>query len=658
MSTLHFLTRLLNANARADGSIRLVALLALGLFFGANTRGSTFQIIQTGDSAAATSLRGAILAANHFGGNNTIRLGPVGSFNLARMTPYVYHLTRAEPQVFGSSLSQNLAAAEESLGLVGELKVTRGHLTIIGSGSNVVIDATGLGDRIFNVFSNAQLTLSNVTLSAGTAPAGRVFFYPYVPFSVVPSESGGAIYNAGTVVLNNCTITNNISGGGSFDFWFGSACGNGGGICNYGTLVMSGCTVSGNAGAMGGISTTGGSGGGLANYGTAALMNCVITGNQSGSGDLGADVDSGGSGGNGGGILNAGSLVVTNCIISNNLSGTGADGGWLVFYGSFPGDSINLPIGSGGAGGAGAGIFNSGQMRLYDSTVANNTGGTGGTGNGIYQEYSGYELTGQGGSGAGIFNVGNLVVNTCTISGNTCGVGGDGSTGFNGATPGGPGGSGGGIYNLGSLVVTSSTIVSNLAAAGGNGGTNGTVDLIDPPSLPYGGNGGSGGGIMSAAVGTNVVVHNTLIAWNAVSPAGQDGTNFDMDGNVIPYDTSANLDGTGPDLAGAFTSAGFNLVSMADGSVGLANGISDDQLGSIALPLDPLLGPLRFNGGFTPTCALLPGSPAINQGNSFGIHTDQRGHHRPYLYPDIPNAPGGDGSDIGAYELDSVPPPP
>jgi hypothetical protein len=58
-----------------------------------------------------------------------------------------------------------------------------------------------------------------------------------------------------------------------------------------------------------------------------------------------------------------------------------------------------------------------------------------------------------------------------------------------------------------------------------------------------------------------------------------------------------------------------------------------------------------MNGGPTPTHALLSGSPAIDQGNSFGVHTDQRGHHRPYNYTAIPNAPGGDGSDIGAFEM-------
>src|SRR5207244_50106 len=35
---------------------------------------------------------------------------------------------------------------------------------------------------------------------------------------------------------------------------------------------------------------------------------------------------------------------------------------------------------------------------------------------------------------------------------------------------------------------------------------------------------------------------------------------------------------------------------------------------------------------------------------SFGLTTDQRGVARPFEDPNIPNASGGDGSDIGAYE--------
>jgi hypothetical protein len=105
------------------------------------------------------------------------------------------------------------------------------------------------------------------------------------------------------------------------------------------------------------------------------------------------------------------------------------------------------------------------------------------------------------------------------------------------------------------------------------------------------------------------------------------------------------------DVSGDFTSQGFNLIGIAeDDSTGFTNGVAGDQVGSDA-PIDPLLGPLQMNGGPTPTQALLPGSPAIDQGFSFGLHADQRGQPRPHNFSALPNAPHGDGADIGAFEL-------
>jgi len=69
---------------------------------------------------------------------------------------------------------------------------------------------------------------------------------------------------------------------------------------------------------------------------------------------------------------------------------------------------------------------------------------------------------------------------------------------------------------------------------------------------------------------------------------------------------------------------------------------------------DPMLGPLQDNGGPTFTHALLPGSPAIDAGKNFGAATtDQRGSGfvRTFDYASIANANGGDGTDIGAFEV-------
>ena len=104
-------------------------------------------------------------------------------------------------------------------------------------------------------------------------------------------------------------------------------------------------------------------------------------------------------------------------------------------------------------------------------------------------------------------------------------------------------------------------------------------------------------------------------------------------------------------MGNAFTGT-YNLIGNADGSEGVSSGTN--QAGSTAHPILPLLGPLQNNGGATWTRALLPGSPAIDKGNSPGIITDQRGLVRPYDNPLISNT--GDGSDVGAYETQFLAP--
>ena len=65
----------------------------------------------------------------------------------------------------------------------------------------------------------------------------------------------------------------------------------------------------------------------------------------------------------------------------------------------------------------------------------------------------------------------------------------------------------------------------------------------------------------------------------------------------------------------------------------------------------PLLAPLASNGGPTQTHALLAGSPALDKGRSFLLGFDQRGFARAADSPKFANAAGGDGTDIGAFEV-------
>lgn len=71
-----------------------------------------------------------------------------------------------------------------------------------------------------------------------------------------------------------------------------------------------------------------------------------------------------------------------------------------------------------------------------------------------------------------------------------------------------------------------------------------------------------------------------------------------------------------------------------------------------------MLSFLDDNGGPTMTIALLEGRPPIDKDNSFGESTDQRGLVRPSNFVGIPDASGGDGSAIGAFELQAPPTPP
>jgi hypothetical protein len=107
---------------------------------------------------------------------------------------------------------------------------------------------------------------------------------------------------------------------------------------------------------------------------------------------------------------------------------------------------------------------------------------------------------------------------------------------------------------------------------------------------------------------------------------------------------------TSPDVKGAVTSQGWNLIGITDGSSGWT---TNDFLGNSVVPISALLGPCQDNGGPVWTMCPLAGSPARDKGRS-DLATDARGGPRIVDFPNILNASGGDGSDIGALEVDSL----
>jgi hypothetical protein len=601
------------------------------LLAGQKASGMIFSVTDTNDTVKGPSLRAAIVMANRLGGNNTIMLGQPGSGHAGVKQLWTFHLT--------------LSGADEDAALTGDLDVTRGNLTILGAEPDVVIDASALGDRIFQVFPKARLTLQNLVVTGGHALG-----YQYGYFG--PGEAGGAVYNSGYLILNNCVVVANASGDGNYleGNGGGEDAGDAGGIYNSGTLIMNNCVMAGNFAGSGTDGSSGGNGGGIRNDGTCELMNCVFYDNMAGNGGApeGNALGFAGSGGSGGAVFNAGMMTIISCAISNNVSGDGENGGESDF-------SSGLAVfgASGGLGGDGAGIYNSGQMNLSFCTINGNTNGSGGMGAMGIGFKGGHG--GAGGSGAGVYNGGSASINTCTIGENVCGDGAAGGVGYPYGGDGGQGGGGGGIFNAVSLTILSSTIAGNVGGSGGNGGfgVNGFFGS---------GQGGSGGISGLGGGGDNIgddSLRNTLIALNRIGTNGVDGNVGNMP-PASPPGTNPPVSSTlvtvplpipGSDVAGKYTSLGFNLIGAGEGATGFTNGLNADQVGNMVSPIDPFIGQLQMNGGSTPTYALLPGSLAIDRGKSFGVRTDQRGFGRPYNYPLIPNAPSGDGSDIGAYEL-------
>ena len=248
---------------------------------------------------------------------------------------------------------------------------------------------------------------------------------------------------------------------------------------------------------------------------------------------------------------------------------------------------------SGGTGATaqGGAILNEGTLTVNRCTFSGNTaiGGRGGDAPG---GVGGNVRGGNGGDaqGAAVFNDMNatLTINNSTFSGNaaSAGAGGNGQFGGNGgiATA--------GIFNLGTMTVTAATLSGN----SGFGGVGGTGSNQFNGGSPGAGNGGL------AAVGGTSTVQDTISAGNHGNHGG------------------------GVDAEGAFTSGGYNLIGIGDGSSGFNK--LGDRVGTTAAPRDAKLGPLQNNGGGTDTFALLSGSQAIDAGKAFGLSTDQRGAPR------------------------------
>ena len=439
-------------------------------------------------------------------------------------------------------------------------------------------------------------------------------------------SSGGGMYTyQGSPSVSYCTFTGNTAGsgtgGGMFNHTSGSAitgcifegnaAGIGGGIYNYnqsGGPTITDCSFSENSG-----------GGMFNNGGSPVITNCSFTGNSSLSN-------------NGGGMFNnQSSPVVTACTFSGNAAPTDFRGGGMFNSGGSP--TLSGCIFSDNTASNGGGVYNNqSSLTVTECTFSGNSSlYANGSGGGMYSYDSTVTVTdcvfsenSALSNGGGMFSdSGMLSVASCIFSGNTA----QGSYG-----------GGGGMYILGGTSsVTSSTFTGNSARridgtgiynsgggiySGGSGNPLVTNCTFEGNMAYY-----RGGGVYSGNTGTLAANSSTFTA-NSASQGGGLFTGYSSSASVT---NSIFWGDTGGEIGNEGAAPAVSWSVVQGGFPGEGN-----------MDSDPLLGELADNGGFTMTCALASGSPAIDGGAAPGAPSrDQRGVSRPQ----------GGGFDMGAYEF-------
>ncbi len=236
------------------------------------------------------------------------------------------------------------------------------NLSIIGPGAtNLAISGNKAG-RVFTISPTATVKISGLTICNGLGASGSVgsIGQGVAPYGGTGGDGapGGGIYNAGTLSLIGCSVSNNVAGTGGeggYGSWFqhsfghsgtGGNGGAGGGIYNAGTIVLTGCTINNNAAGNGGR-------GGLAQSTNSIGEAATYGGN-------------GGNGGDGGGCYNAGTLMLTNCTFGGNSYGNGG----TIYTNQGPPGYSPTP----GSPGTVGGLYSKGSLALVASTISGNKG--------------------------------------------------------------------------------------------------------------------------------------------------------------------------------------------------------------------------------------------------------------------------------------------
>lgn len=258
------------------------------------------------------TLRAAVMQANHLTNLGAVIMVPAGNY------------------VLGSPVDTDDDKSGD-LNLLDPPGVQPGPTTIIGAGSALtIIDGHGT-DRVFNISSARNISISKVSIING----------------LVASGSGGGINSPiGNLALSDCVLSNNTANGSKGD-------GYGGGVNAGGNVTINRCTFDGNQSSVGG--------GGIYNFGTLIVGQSVFSANVSSTG---------------GGIESAGTghLWATQVTFTANVARV--EGGAVINFSDPSELSLSSATGNISTAGGG-GVENFGNLTINRTTIAGNTGGTG-----------------------------------------------------------------------------------------------------------------------------------------------------------------------------------------------------------------------------------------------------------------------------------------
>ncbi len=299
----------------------------------------------------------------------------------------------------------------------------------------------------------------------------------------------------------------------------------------------------------------------------------------------------------------------------------------------------------------------------HDTTITGDAGGTTLDGAGQFQvfnvtggnvSFDGLTIAnGLGSAGTAVQNGGtagglqiggaaNVTVTNCLFIGNTGGAGYYMNSDVNQSR-----GAGGGLQTVssGTVTIRNSTFYRNQGGAGGGQGRGGAGGVQFEGGTIYfesntvaGNTGGNTAGLGGGGTGGAFTINQSPNVTNSLFADNSAGIGATFNGGV--------------DFGGTMSSGGYNLIQNTDGTD--VSVLQPSDLQNMNAGLDA--GGPQDHGGPTRTIRLNPDSKALDAGKApAGSSTDARGQMRPVDLAAYANATGGDGTDIGAYELQNEP---